>query len=85
MPYAGSWDFRERVTLAAQERGSVKVPVLLARLLSMPDEEILRIMTFLMAEALPAGSAAVEVLGNILKVDMARWWSPDKAFFELLR
>jgi ParB family chromosome partitioning protein len=27
----------------------------------------------------------VEALGYLLKVDMEQWWTPDEAFFELLR
>jgi ParB family chromosome partitioning protein len=71
--------------LVAQERGAVTCPEVLARLLGMSDEEMLRILTFLMAEALPAGSTIIEVLGHLLAVDMDQWWSPDEAFFELLR
>ncbi|MBB5052687.1 ParB family chromosome partitioning protein [Afipia massiliensis] len=71
--------------LVAQERGTVSAPVLLARLLAMTDGEALRVLTFLMAEALPAGSAIVEVLGHLLAVDMDQWWSPDETFFALLR
>jgi ParB family chromosome partitioning protein len=58
---------------------------LLARLIAMPDEDVLRVLTFLMAQSLPAGSEAVEALGQILEVDMDKWWAPDDAFFELLR
>jgi ParB family chromosome partitioning protein len=51
----------------------------------MTDKDVLRVLTFLMAQTLPAGSAEVEALGHILKVDMDKWWSPDEAFLELLR
>lgn len=71
--------------LVEQERGAVNTPVLFARLLAMSDEEVQRVLTFLMAEALPAGSTTVEVLGHLLAVDMGQWWSPDETFFELLR
>lgn len=71
--------------LVALERDSVCAAELFARLLTMTDEEGLRVLTLLMAETLPAGSAAVEMLGNLLAVDMDQWWSPDDAFFDLLR
>jgi ParB family transcriptional regulator, chromosome partitioning protein len=58
---------------------------LFARLLEMTDKDVLRVLTALMAESLPAGSAEVEVLGHNLGVDMDKWWSPDDAFFDLLR
>jgi len=72
-------------SISWRERGAISTAVLMSRLLAMSDEEVLRILTFLMAEALPAGSAVVEVLGNILAVDMDQWWAPDETFFELLR
>lgn len=71
--------------LVASERGAVSAPELFARLLALTDMEVLRVLTFLMAETLPAGSAAVEMLGHLLAVDMDHWWTPDDAFFELLR
>lgn len=58
---------------------------LLARLLSLSDEDVLRVLTLLMAESLAAGSAATEAAGQLLAVDMGKWWSPDEAFFSLLR
>ena len=58
---------------------------LFARLLELPDQDVLRVLAFLMAETLQAGSAEVETLGHILKVDMDKWWTPDDTFFDLLR
>ena len=56
-----------------------------AKLIALSDEEVTTILTFVVAEALPAGSAMVEVLGNILCVDMADRWSPDEVFLDLYR
>ena len=61
-----------------------------ARLLKLDDETVTRILTFVVAETLPCGSAMVEVLGNTLSVDMADHWKPDdtatlSVFFDLLR
>ena len=64
---------------------TVDICELFARLLDLPDEHVLRILTFVMAESLEAGTAQVEALGHILSVDMDKWWSPDDAFFDLLR
>lgn len=58
---------------------------LFARLLTLSDKQVLRVLTFIMAECLEAGSAQVEALGHVLEVDMDKWWEPDDAFFELLR
>jgi ParB family chromosome partitioning protein len=84
MPCGHCLAFRRRLS-RAQERGAVTCPEVLARLLGLSDEEVLRVLTFLMAEAHPAGSTIIEVLGHLLAVDMDQWWSPDEAFFELLR
>jgi ParB family transcriptional regulator, chromosome partitioning protein len=56
-----------------------------ARLLTLPDEDVLRVLSLVMAETLEAGSAVIEALGNHLGVDMAACWQADDAFFELLR
>lgn len=58
---------------------------LFARLLDLPDKDVLRVLTFVMAETLQAHTAEVEVLGHMLKVDMDDWWTPDDTFFDLLR
>jgi ParB family chromosome partitioning protein len=56
-----------------------------ARLLAMRDDEVLGVAAVVMAETLAAGSTEVEAAGAWLKVDMGRFWSPDDAFFDLIR
>ncbi|RUW77565.1 MULTISPECIES: ParB/RepB/Spo0J family partition protein [unclassified Mesorhizobium] len=56
-----------------------------ARLLTLGDDDVARVLAIVMAETLAAGSAIVEALGNHLNVDMRSCWQPDDAFFELLR
>ena len=56
-----------------------------ARLLDLPDKDVLRILTFIMTETLQADTAEIEALGHMLNVDMDDWWTPDDTFFELLR
>ncbi len=56
-----------------------------ARLLAMPDDEVLGVAAVVMAETLAAGSAEVEAAGAWLKVEIGRFWSPDEAFFDLIR
>lgn len=56
-----------------------------ARLLTLPDTDVLRVLTMVMAETLAAGSAMVEALGVYLKLDMRAVWQPDDVFFELIR
>lgn len=56
-----------------------------ASLLARSDEDVTRILTFIVAETLTSGSAMVEILGNLLSVNMADHWPPDDTFFDLLR
>ena len=51
----------------------------------LEDSDVTRILTFVVAQTLPCGSAMVEGLGNGLGVDMASHWQPDQAFFDLMR
>ncbi|MDE2493082.1 MAG: ParB/RepB/Spo0J family partition protein [Alphaproteobacteria bacterium] len=56
-----------------------------ARLLTLSNEEVLRIAACRMAETLAAGSGAVEVAGTHLNVDARTHWQPDETFFDLIR
>jgi ParB family chromosome partitioning protein len=56
-----------------------------ARLLAMPDDEVLGVAAVVMAETLAAGSAELEAAGAWLRVEMGRFWTPDDAFFDLIR
>lgn len=56
-----------------------------ARLMAMEDKDVMRVLTFVMAETLEAHSDAVETLGAQFGTDMRLWWQPDEAFFDLLR
>jgi ParB family chromosome partitioning protein len=58
---------------------------LFARLLALTDDDVLSILAIVMGESLEAGSDVVEAVGLHLGVDMAPVWTPDEAFFELLR
>ena len=56
-----------------------------AALLKLSTSDVARVLTFVMAETLEAGTAVVEALGNRLTVDMSETWEPDDTFFNLLR
>jgi ParB family chromosome partitioning protein len=56
-----------------------------ARLLSMPDETVLRVLTIVMAETLAAGSPMVEAAGFVIRPDVSRWWAAEATFLELVR
>jgi len=66
-------------------RGPGGAVAVFARLVGLPDEAVLAVAAVVMAESLEAGSEAVEAVGAWLKVDIGRFWSPDDAFFDLMR
>lgn len=73
------------VPLREEWRRVASLEDIFAKLISLDDETVTRILTFVIAETLPSGSAMVEILGNMLDVDMADYWKPDDIFFDLLR
>jgi len=56
-----------------------------AALLEKDDATVMRVMTLAMAESLSAGSDVVEAVTYAVPVDMQSLWSPDDAFFDILR
>lgn len=58
---------------------------LFAKLVSLPDADVLALAAVVMGEALAAGSAEAEAAGLFLKVDVGAFWRPDQAFFDLIR
>lgn len=56
-----------------------------AKLLTLDDETVLRVMTLAMAESLEAGGEIVEALTYAMPIDMKSLWAPDDAFFGILR
>lgn len=43
------------------------------------------IVAVVMGETLAAGSEAIEMIGRHLEIDMAKLWTPDTAFWSLIR
>lgn len=54
-------------------------------LLAMSDEEVMQVLALTMAETLEAGGPVVETVLHVCGTDLGRYWSPDEAFFDLLR
>lgn len=61
------------------------VHAIFAKLTDLEDIDVIRVLTFVVAEALPCGSAIVEGLGQKLGVEMGTHWNADQTFFDLLR
>ena len=56
-----------------------------AKLLTLSDTDVYRVLAFVMAETLEAGAAVTEAVGNHLKVNMVDYWQPNDTFFDLLK
>ncbi len=75
----------ENRTVAGGKSDDHATASVFARLLALPDEDVMRALTIVMGETLQAGSVVVEALGNHLNVDIGACWQPDEAFFDLIR
>ncbi len=58
---------------------------ILIRLHQLGDEEVLRVLTFLMAESLEVTSPLIDGIAGMLGTDMRQHWQPDETFFPLIR
>lgn len=56
-----------------------------AKLLTLEDSDVLRILTFVAAEWLMVDSPLVEVLGLMFNINMQDHWQADDAFFDLFK
>lgn len=72
-------------TVTGGYAGDDGLPGLFLHLLGLPDEAVLAILSVVMGETLAAGSAMVEFLGVLLKVDMAKVWQADDALLDSIR
>jgi len=75
----------ERPTLAGGTGDDIGTAAMFARLLTLSDADVLTVIAVVMGETLMAGSAVVEAAGNHIGTDMTALWSPDEAFFTLIR
>jgi ParB family chromosome partitioning protein len=75
----------DETTIAGGNGDDYATASVFARLLTLSDTDVLRVLGIVMAETLAVGSAMVEALGVYLKLDMRAVWQPDDVFFELIR
>ena len=80
---AAASEFTE-ATLAGRGYGERRTAEVFGRLLELSDEQVLKILAVVAAEALVAGSGLAERLGEWLETDMRVFWQPDDAFVDLL-
>jgi len=58
---------------------------LFVQLLALSEAAVLEVLAVVMAEALEAGTALIEVLGTRLETDMAQVWQQDDALLDLIK
>ena len=56
-----------------------------ARLIALEDADVLRIQTFCLSETLAVDSPEIEAIGLLTTPNFGDYWSPDDAFFDILR
>ena len=56
-----------------------------AALLAMPDEDVMEVLAYAMAETLEAGGPVVEAVLNVCETDLSAYWKPEPVFFDLCR
>ncbi len=75
----------DRRTVVRSNSDDYNVVRLFVTLLKLSDEDVIQVLTYVMAATLQCGTSVVEALGCHLKVDMTTYWQPDETFFSLLR
>ncbi|MEO0486257.1 MAG: ParB N-terminal domain-containing protein [Pseudomonadota bacterium] len=65
--------------------GYTAIADIFGKLQSLSDEEVLRVLTYLMAETLSVHSPLIDTLGQTMETKMRDYWAPDETFFGLVR
>ena len=73
----------DRESLVRPNGDDYGVASLIAQLLKLPDEGVLRLMALAMAETLAAGTTSAELAGAVTGAKLNDW-RPDETFFDLL-
>lgn len=71
--------------LRRSNNGETHLCEVFAALLAMCDEEVEEVLAFTMANTLAGGGPLVEAVAHVTGTDMAAYWKPDPAFFDVLR
>jgi len=75
----------KRATYSKNWAGVPDSDKLFAKMLTLSDDDVMQVLTLLMADSLDCGGSKVEAIGVLTGIDHAAWWTPDEAFFTLLR
>lgn len=78
-------DLEEPPYITGGNEDGWRLASIFAKMMTLSDANIERILTFVTAEIIAAGHEAVDCLARVVPIDIAAWMTPDDAFFELLR
>ena len=78
-------DLEEPTHIAGGNEDGWQLAHVFARLMKINDDDILRILTFIMTEIIAVGHEAVDCLPMAFPINVASWMTPDVAFFDLQR
>ena len=73
---------QDRTELVRPNGDDFTLASLFARLLKLPEEDVLRLLALAIAEALAVGTATSEVVGIVIGASLNDW-RPDDTFFDL--
>jgi len=76
---------KDRADLVRCNGDSYPAAMLFARLLTLSEAQVMRILTFAMTESLEGGSCLVEAIGNHFAIDATNKWQADEVFLDLLK
>ena len=67
------------------EKYKLEIIEVLQTLQTLSDKDVMRVLTFVMAETLASATPLVEWLGNEFNINMQDYWQPEGVFFDLIR
>ncbi|MGE0184055.1 MAG: ParB/RepB/Spo0J family partition protein [Parvularculaceae bacterium] len=73
------------VAIGTRNGDSYRLCETFAALLVMPDEDIMKILAFVMADTLEPGGAVTEAVLHVCGTELSAYWKPEPAFFDLCR
>jgi ParB family chromosome partitioning protein len=78
-------DMDEPASIAGGNGDGWRLAETFARLMKLADDDIARILIFIMAEAMAVGHEAIDCFACVAPIDIGAWMAPDDAFYDLLR
>jgi ParB family chromosome partitioning protein len=75
----------DRAELVRHNGDDHRAAFIFSKLLDLSDDDVLRVLTFAMAETLQSGSCLVEALGVRLGTNVNGRWQADDVFLDLIK